>query len=269
MTDGFVYIATGEEYINEAKISVSSVRDHMPKANITLITDENVNSDSFDNIKITGGISNDFSSSNLTPDTSPYERTVFLDTDTYIADDISELFSILDEYDIAVAPSLSQGSVQGVPSPMTQFNTGVVSYRSNESVHEFFNLWNNIYSRWRKERDITQNQPSFLRALYDSDVDFFTLPYNYNLRLFAPAGLHGQAKIIHGRPSTGIENAAKLINNSSRFRAVYRNSYLSKNCAIKVVEDASYRYHLEKSLAENGVIETILKAPKYIKERII
>ncbi|ESP90013.1 hypothetical protein K933_00582 [Candidatus Halobonum tyrrellensis G22] len=241
----------------------------MPDTDIALITDDEVESNLFDIVRDTDELDADFSSSNLEPGMSPFDRTLFLDTDTYLTDSVHELFDVLDEYDLAIAPSLSQGSVSGVPAPRTQYNTGVVSYRSNDPVRELFTLWNDIYREWREERDVVQNQPSFLKAVYETDVDLFTLSLNYNTRLFSPGALHGDAKILHGRPETGIENAARLINESSRFRAFYRNSYLSRSGAFKVVEDASPRYHLEKSVFERGLKQTLLEAPEYLKERIL
>lgn len=269
MSKGILYIATGDQYLKEAKTSAKSVRTHMPEIKICLITDDPIESDLFDIIQSADELITDFSSSNLRPSMSPFDRTVFLDTDTFITDDITELFDILDDHDIAVAPSLSQASVKGVPCPYQQYNTGVISYQSNKSVHKMFRQWNDIYQRWRDERGLVQNQPSFLRAVYESNTDLYTLPINYNARLFSPLAVHGDIKIVHGRPETGIENAAEIVNKSSRFRAVYRNSYISQSRAFKIVQDASLRYHLEKAICVRGIKQTMIQAPKYIKDRIL
>jgi len=268
MSRGILYIATGDQYISEVETSAESVRTHMPGIDITLITDGAIDSDLFDTVRDIESLNADFSSSNLEPGMSPYDRTLFLDTDTYLTDSVHELFDVLDDCDLAAVLSPSQDSAPGVPDPWIQYNTGVVSYRSNDSVRELFTRWNELYREWRTERDIVQNQPSFLRAVYESNVDVFTLSDHYNVRLFSPGAIHGDAKIVHGRPETGIENAARLINGSSRWRAFYRNSYLSRFRAFKVVEDASLRYHLEKSVSEQGLKRTLLEAPQYLRDRL-
>ena len=269
MSEGVLYLATGEQYINEARRSAQSVRDHMPDTDIALITDEQMESDLFDVVKIEQSLRDDFSSSNLHSGLSPFDRTLFLDTDTYVCDDVSELFDILDDFDIAIAPTLSEDKVLDVPRPWTQYNTGVIAYKKNERTDELLSLWNEIYNNWRKNRNITKNQESFLKAVYESDVNLFKLSYNYNTRLFCPGGIHGEAKIVHGRPQTGIENAAELINRSSRFRAFYPNSYLSKSSAFKLIVDGSLRYHFEKSIVERGMLDTIFDIPRYIRERLL
>jgi len=242
----------------------------MPDIEIALITDEAVSSELFDIVQSDDDLAGDFSSSNLTPEMSPFDQTLFLDTDTYLTADVSELFDVLNKHDLAVAPSpLSQDLVEGVPAPWTQFNTGVIAYRANEAVHKLFTRWNEIYQKWRVERNEVQNQPAFLKAVYESNIDLFTLDPNYNTRLFCPGSLHGEAKIVHGRPAVGLKTAARQINESSRFRAFFRNSFLSHRSAFKIVEGASPRYHLEKSVMKRGLKKTILDAPRYVKQRLL
>lgn len=269
MSRGVLYVATGEQYLDEARLSAQSVRENMPDMDIALITDERIESDLFDIVEIDQTLEDDFSSSNLHSELSPFDKTLFLDTDTYVCDDVTELFDILEDFDIAIAPTLSEDKVLDVPRPWTQYNTGVIAYKENERTDELLSLWDKIYKNWRKNRNITKNQESFLKAVYESDVDLFKLSYNYNTRLFCPGGIHGEAKIVHGRPRTGIENAAKLINQSSRFRAFYPNSHLFKSSAFKVIVDGSLRYHFEKSIAERGILDTILDVPRYIRERLL
>jgi len=265
---GILYIATDDTYLEEARQSAERVSQLMDVP-IAAITHREIDDKIFDQVLVDRNPTESFAEKPRNFLRSPFDKTLYLDTDTYLTDSVLELFDILNEYDIAVAPSLSSELVSQVPPPRTQYNTGVVSYRSKKSVQEFLTLWQDIYKQWHEERDVVEDQPSFLKAVYESDINLFTLSINYNARLFSPGALHGEAKIVHGRPETGIENAARLINESSRFRTFYRNSYFSQSSAFKIVEDASPRYHLEKAISERGIKRTLLDAPQYIKDRIL
>lgn len=265
---GILYIATDDEYLEEARESAARVSELMDHP-IAVIAHRDVDDPVFDHVIIDDSPTETFAEKPRNFRRTPFDETLYLDTDTYLVDDVSELFDVLEGHDLAVAPSQSNDLVQGVPAPRTQYNTGVVSYGSNEAVREFFSNWERIYQEWHDERGIVEDQPSFLKAVYESDMDVFTLSIRYNIRLFSPGAIQGDAKIVHGRSNTGIENAAQLINGSSKFRAFFRNSYLSQSGAFKVVEDASLRYHLEKSIAERGVKQTLLDAPRYLKNRVL
>jgi len=269
MSRGVLYIATGEKYLSEAKTSAKSVRDNMPDIGIALLTDQDISSELFDIVQCADDLTEDFSSSIIRPSMSPFDRTLFLDTDTYLTAGVTELFDVLGQYDLAVAPAPIKDSAKEVPAPWTQFNTGVIAYCANDAVHELFTRWNDIYEKWRKEHEEVRNQPAFLKAVYESNIDLFTLDPKYNARLFSPGSLYGEAKIVHGRPEVDLETAARQINESSRLRAFFRNSYFSERSAFKIVEDASPRYHLEKSILERGLKKTILDAPRYIKQRVL
>ena len=63
---------------------------------------------------------------------SPYNRTIFLDTDTEIKGSIGPLFSYLDNHDFCLAKEFI------IPSA---FNTGVISFRDSPSIKTFIDFW--------------------------------------------------------------------------------------------------------------------------------
>ncbi|MFC1830915.1 hypothetical protein ACFL0S_02710, partial [Thermodesulfobacteriota bacterium] len=103
-TRGVVYIATGEKFVEEALISAQSVRKCMPEMAIVLFTDlaelvdnppEPVNS-----VVLLSDVRKSCLDKMYPLLDTPFDRTLFLDTDTYVCDRIDELFEVLDHYDI-------------------------------------------------------------------------------------------------------------------------------------------------------------------------
>ena len=69
---------------------------------------------------------------------SPFAETLFLDTDTYVCGELSELFELLAQFDIAM--TLDRRYYDdfpkdvGVPGSFCEFNRGVVAFRSSERM---------------------------------------------------------------------------------------------------------------------------------------
>ena len=76
---------------------------------------------------------------------TPFERTIFLDLDTKIQGNISELFEFLKLYDIAIAHDpLCDWSKEDyflAYFNLMNYNTGVLAYRKNNNTTNFFKSW--------------------------------------------------------------------------------------------------------------------------------
>ncbi|MGD1716609.1 hypothetical protein [Dapis sp. BLCC M172] len=122
MSKGVIYIVTGEKYINEALISAASLKDKMPNLPITLFSSEEVNSELFNEVILIKnpqseyGIIGKINQVRYISQT-PYKETLFLDTDTYICHNFVERFTMLKNFDIAVAhaPNIIAYQVENVP----------------------------------------------------------------------------------------------------------------------------------------------------------
>jgi hypothetical protein len=222
MNQGVMYIATGQTYIEEGLKSIASLKAATPSAHVTLFCDAPVTSPCVDNVvrvngsgppdptdtlnakvsRTKGGMFNKvFYMSN-----SPYERTIYLDTDTYVVSDISDLFPLLDRFDIAAAhaPYRSPHTMaqrkksQRIPASFVVMNTGVVAFKKSPRMEAFFSAWMRSY-----EEDVTaleyNDQTSFREALYDSDLRIATLTPEYNYRFHKRLCINGSLKILHGR----------------------------------------------------------------------
>lgn len=217
MNRGVLYIATGEEFFDEAVKSISSLRRQMPEIGITLITD------------IEKPIKEDISIINLSdPDysfrdkvqymkKSPYDKTIFLDSDTYITGDISELFEILDRFDIAATQSGYRRiqfhphqddlvATDEIPVSYPEFNTGVIVFRNSARVREVLTNWKKRYDQHLEIQPDVGTQPSFLEVLFESDLDIATLSPEYNCHAHFLGTVSQRVKIIH----THAENVSDV-----------------------------------------------------------
>ena len=71
---------------------------------------------------------------------SPFEKTLLLDTDTYVCADISDLFAILERFDIAMTHERPYRddfpASSGVPDAFVEFNQGVIAFRRSYEVQD-------------------------------------------------------------------------------------------------------------------------------------
>lgn len=203
--DGFVYVATGRQYIQEAEASCASLKRHMPGAHTSLFTDtlDAVAANCFDRVYRISAPRYNFYDKIYAFIHSPYHRTVFLDTDTSICHDLGDLFQIVDRFDIAATRDQWASTDPHSPLCYDDFNTGVIAFRSQPHVDSVFLRWQTIYdAQIRSGAPVEHDQPSFSQAVYESaETSVYVLPGNYNMRTIAPMVLgHGYLpKVIHGR----------------------------------------------------------------------
>jgi len=75
---------------------------------------------------------------------SPYQRTVFLDSDIRIlSDEFAHIFDFLEDHSIAMVPCTKDNSrTCRLYGPM--FNSGVIAYKEDAQVHKLFREWENL-----------------------------------------------------------------------------------------------------------------------------
>lgn len=201
---GFIYIAYGEKFLLEAVFSAQTLRNNVPNADITLFTEEVSKSfrerlNIFDQI-IEKKMENSYIDKPICMKNTPYYRTIFLDSDTCVCEDISSLFNLLNYFDIAavLSPNYPLGpkwDPELVNLP--EYNTGMILYRNNENINNFFDEWEKTY-RERKHLD-AHDQPSMSLALARSSVRMINLPFEFNFLFNHSSILWENVKILHGR----------------------------------------------------------------------
>lgn len=218
MKQGIVYVAAGDKYVREAVISAHSLRQHMPDAHITLFSTDDTSHDVFDEVILFESCGVGLRDRTLCLQRSPYERTLFLDSDTYVCDDVSDLFDLLDRFDMASthAPNRRNVAQEGVPASFPQFNLGLFVFRKSEVMNALFADWLRRYDA----EDIAPgqrhlSQPSFRIAVYHSPVRFALLTPEYNCRFYDSGYLEGPVKILHGHASA--EQLAQIASAFNRY----------------------------------------------------
>lgn len=197
MNKGFLYVATGPDLVREAEESLQSLRDHMDEIPVAIVTADCCEPSGFDEVIYLESPDYGFKDKIYGMIETPFEKTIYLDTDIYICSKIYELFECLDQFDIAAVHNQHRdvytGIDLGVPEAFPEYNTGVVVYKRLES-DKFLEEWLNHYEESHKG-----DQPSFRLTLYEGDIRVATLPIEYNYLPRYPGHLVKSIKILHGR----------------------------------------------------------------------
>jgi len=187
---GVLYIASGYEHIKAALLSAQSVRDTNPNLPIHLFADyqqQNIQLDaepgpltSWENISDPHRRSKvDYISR------TPFEQTMYLDTDTRVLCDLEDVFCLLENFDVALAhahkrelPNKQKNLKVKTPNAFPQFNSGVFLFRKNAKTLEAFAKW----QKWFYELKLPTDQNTLREILWESDLRIATLPPEYNVR---------------------------------------------------------------------------------------
>ncbi len=207
MTSGYLYIAIGEMFRFEAERSSRSLR-RFTKYPICLVTDEiGFTSSQFDKIIYVENIGRSFEVKITGMQLSPFDKTVFLDGDTFVCDSIDNIFDLLDYFDMAATQDLTGHSMgfwnQYQPEYQLklkgifhEFHTGVVGFNLNNRVKEFLDIWLRIH----RQLNMYADMPTFREALLQYPIRMGVLPHEYNLTgLKSMVIAQGKVKVIHDR----------------------------------------------------------------------
>lgn len=219
MSSGFLYVAD-TNHVAEAVDSARSVKAAMTDAEIAIATDADSTPDVFDKSLSLGASTWDWDVRIKALKGTPFDRTVYLDTDVYAVEPVSDLFELLGTYDLAAAHAPVRQSVlltdtnlsqSRIPGGFPEFNCGVLAYRDVECVQDVFTRWIDRYQSHREQSPQLHDQPAFREAVYNSSVRVVTLPPEYNLRLPFHGFASGEVKLLHG-PVANPEYLAQRIN---------------------------------------------------------
>lgn len=230
--DGVIFVAT-DDYARAAVEAAASIRKHCPGLGIQLFTNQrDIPTGIFDEVST---IKNPHMRSKVDYLTlAPFERTLYLDTDIRIVEDIREMFTLLDRFDLAFAhaqarnqPSTNELWRCRIPEAFPQMNSGVILYRNSPKVLQLFNEWSAVY----KDAGFKKDQVTLRELLWLSDLRIATLPPEYNLRskkyikVWAPK--EARPKILHyARFHTDLGLTSKAAKNRwkrrlNRWRALF------------------------------------------------
>jgi hypothetical protein len=187
MTCGIIFIAFGQRYTDEAVYSAETVKRHSGLP-VTLFTDAPIRSAAVDEVVVIDPRHKRAKVDYISQ--SPYERTLYLDSDTRVVRDIGEIFQLLDRFELAAVQDHCRKNSRwsalipdydAIPYSFPEYNGGVVLFRASASTAAFFDLWRTLFYRHEKET-VGQDQASFRMALWQSGLNLHSLPVEYNVR---------------------------------------------------------------------------------------
>ncbi|QUS34856.1 putative nucleotide-diphospho-sugar transferase [Falsirhodobacter algicola] len=178
---GIVFGATGRLYRKLACRAARNVRLVMPDCPIDLYTDEPPEDAVFDRVF---RVSADGPRPKMEAlIRSRFERTLYLDCDAVVVNDVSDIFAMLERFDIVGAHEQygsSQVTLQKVmrdlPTAFRQINGGVLGVRRSAETTAFLERWGAEF----RSRKLRFDQPLLREMLWESDLRLGVLPPEYN-----------------------------------------------------------------------------------------
>lgn len=187
---GILYVATGEKYIRAAIRSAKTVKHFCPDMQIHFFGDWqscgfNFNESPFPFTSV-GNIPDPHRRSKVDYlSQTPFDWTLYLDTDTALNADIADMFRLLERFDLAIAHAHRRNAVERLarwriplPDAFPQYNSGVFLYRKTPEVIQFLEEWREYF----KTAGFQQDQMTLRELLWLSDLRIATLPPEYNVR---------------------------------------------------------------------------------------
>jgi hypothetical protein len=198
---GFVYVAWGEKFVEEARRSAAALKEHM-QLPVTLITTQAIeNSAPFDAV-IEAAFTATYRDK-IKMRLSPYDETIFLDTDIAVLGPLDELFHLLDRFDIAYQPSAPSDHYEISGVPMHAFyepSAGILVWKRNKATSAFFDIWDAEYTKQESAfGNGAWDQRSLRAALWNSDVRLLPLGSDWQVMSFEAAVCMNRVRIVHGR----------------------------------------------------------------------
>src|SRR5215212_7194081 len=110
---------------------------------------------------------------------------LYMDTDIRVVADISEMFEVLDRFDIALAHAHARNRPETtevwniqIPEAFPQMNGGVILFKATPPVLELMREWQAAYHR----AGFSKDQVTLRELIWLSDLRLHILPPEYNLR---------------------------------------------------------------------------------------
>ncbi len=256
MRDGVIYVAKGAGYLDLAERSVASLKRCNPGLAVDLFTDQAGVSTLWDQVRpIPAGVTPKLAS---LPE-SRFARTLYMDCDTLVLAPFGDLFEVLERFELAVAHDvrrtsalIREGHLVATPYAFPQMNCGVMLYRRSDATAAFLADWQRRYAAAGRGRD----QVSFRDLLWQSDIRFYVLPPEFNLRrvtvLDAWEPLDARPTILHShRLLQHLRGAETRLDDLAAIMVAERQA-LAEEWAGLPDGGAAERFHLAETLLRGG-----------------
>lgn len=283
MSNGALYIITQDpRYVGLLLNSAASLKRAMPDLPITAFSQFPVDSDLFERVvRVEPTRDGFYDKSKLILD-SPYERTLFIDADTFVLEPVPELFTLLDKFDCAATHEEylntdwhNRYPRPDIPPSFPEFNTGVLMLKRSERMSRAIEQWGALYREYLEQKpdQPINDQPFFRVAAYLSDVRIATLTREYNCKFRGQGYLNGRVKILHGHVEfqlgrAFLGKAERALNGSSKPRVYVAGRVYEQQLVGRFADRR--RAHLVGSfpmLPEPGLLAEAKRLRQILKKR--
>ena len=276
MSRGVLYVASTEDYVQEAEISAFYLKKSNPNINCSVVTPHQTRFD-FDHVIKMRKPDRDRSAKIRNLPQSPYDKTLFLDTDTLVLEPIEDGFELLNKNEFAFCIDPYENEpIEGIPQSFPEANTGVLFYENNEKFERFCVEWlEELVSRDAHEN--VRDQPVFREILWNSDCRFAVLRPEWNLMVDFPSVAHGRVKIAHTRILRSIDEHRYVdILNNINVLQIHDNHRLFRPRVNSTVECIYIKPSIEWNslrrlkfhLKRNGILYTIKRISDEVRTLI-
>jgi hypothetical protein len=251
MKIGAIYIVTQDSrYTTMLLHSAASLKRVMPNLPITVFSQFPIESSDFERVIRVEGSQDGFYDKTLFCQQTPYERTIFIDADIYIAEPVPELFTLLDHFDFAATHEeylntdwWNHYPRPDIPPSFPEFNTGILAYRRSPQMDSVLKDWSALYRSFLEKHpgQKINDQPFFRAAVYSNEVRIATLTREYNCKFRGQGYLNGRVKILHGHVDLRLEQAfvrkaLTVLNASSRPRVYIAGTVYEQKLVGRILD---------------------------------
>lgn len=188
--NGYLYIVTGDGYAKECLFSIQSLKRYNSEK-VCVFSEEKYRQMLEPECDFFFVINSKLKRPKIEyMSQSPFKNTVYLDSDTFITTNISDLFELVLKYDFGGVFCNSRkrenyskaiSKYAKIPYSFSEINTGVMVFNNSVEVRNLFLNWNKYYYKYLAKTN-GWDQPSFRIALWESNVKLCHLPPEYNVR---------------------------------------------------------------------------------------
>ena len=206
---GVIYMAWGQNAIEQADVSIESLREVEPDMPVMIVGDlvsethyRGRSDVQFRRVDVDPFVGPQFMAGRIKPllyALSPWEQTLYVDADTEFLVSPRVGFDLLAKWQFVVAETQTRSLTDSIAGPaetrwtadwlgtphLLYHNSGMLFWRRSVAVEQLFELWSEEWKRFQG----WDEQVALLRALLRSDALYLTVPYTWNCLRSAEATL--------------------------------------------------------------------------------
>lgn len=224
---GYLYVAGGLRYIQETELALKQLTG-ITNLPICVIIDEEFNL-SFEHPNIQVKKVNNlkeyrYSSKIIGLQHSPFEQTLYMDSDTYVIENIDHLFKLFELVDIFLPyepNAKSHDYTDDFSSFIPELNSGVIGIKKSVKTDKFLDDWLQAMqlNRYNTNLDMPYMRQAYIQNI--TDLSIHVLPEGYNMHgLSSLKIIHGKIYLIHERFGYFKKSTSKYMKNNEFMKRV-------------------------------------------------